>query len=283
MNISALFPGQGSQVVGMGKDFFEVSDEARSVFSKADRALGFSISKLCFDGPIEELTLTKNAQPAILTASYVCFLEFKKRFPNANIICSAGHSLGEYTALVAAGVISFEDAVLLVHKRGTYMQEAVPEGTGGMVALLGPTEEEIRVLLSDIGDGIAEIANLNCPGQTVVAGDNQGIQNFSAKAAEKGWKVIPLKVSAPFHCSLMKPAAENLKKDLEAINFNNPQFPIYSNVKAQEINSGNEARELLYQQVCSSVRWTESVVNMIKLTPESFVEFGSGSVFECIL
>ncbi len=277
--IGGLFPGQGSQLVGMGKEIVETYSEARAVFSDADKELGFSLSALCFNGPLEVLTLTQNAQPAILVTSFACFLASK-----AKLAAAAGHSLGEYTALVAANVLSFADAVQLVHKRGRYMQEAVPQGEGKMVAALGSIEEEVIIALREVGEGIAEVANLNCPGQTVIAGDVEGIDAFSAIMKNRGLKVVPLNVSAPFHCRLMNPAAERLARDLDAITFSTPSFPVYANFTGLPVASGEQARELLKKQVCGTVRWTDCMVNMLereKIT--QCFEFGAGSVLANLL
>ena len=274
MKVVGLFPGQGSQSVGMGSEFFNSSESVKELFSEADKSLGFSLSELCFNGPIEELTLTKNAQPAILVTSFAAF-----QLAGLKLSAGAGHSLGEYTALVAAGVITFSDAVNLVHKRGSYMQEAVPAGEGAMVAVMGPSEEEISSVISQVESGVCEIANLNSPGQTVVAGSSAGIESFSEKMKEAGGKVIPLNVSAPFHCSLMQPAAEKLAADLDAITFNDPSFPIYANYSAEAVNAGDQARELLKKQVCGSVRWTDSIQKLFaEVTPTHTVEFGAGGV-----
>ena len=277
--LAFLFPGQGSQSIGMGFELAQADDSARELFAAADRALGFALSEICFNGPIERLTLTQHAQPAILTASTAAF-----RAADIHVSAAAGHSLGEYSALVAAGVLKFEDAVVLVNKRGRYMQEAVPAGAGKMVAILGPSDEDVRQAAAEISSGVAEIANLNCPGQTVAAGDAAGIDAFSELIKSRGAKVIPLNVSAPFHCSLMKPAADALKRDLDATTFSEPVFPVYSNVTARPIISGAEARKLLHEQVCSPVRWTESMQNMIKdLAPKAFVEFGAGGVLSNVM
>ncbi len=273
-NIAALFTGQGAQRIGMGKSFFETSEIARDLFQVADKTLGFSLSKLCFEGPIEELTLTANAQPALLLTSYISFLESAVK-----PIAGAGHSLGEYSALVSAGAIKLEDALTLVHKRGIYMQEAVPAGSGKMVAVMGPEEEELRAIISLIDDGIVEIANLNTPGQTVISGAIKGIDAFLEVATEKKIKAIPLNVSAPFHCSLMKSAAEKLSADLDAVEFNVLNFKIYANFTAQVIQSGREARELLKRQVCGTVRWFESIRRMIaEQGITTTVEFGASDV-----
>jgi [acyl-carrier-protein] S-malonyltransferase len=272
--VAGLFPGQGSQSVGMGAEFLETSDLARALFEQADQALGFNLSELCAQGPLERLTLTENAQPAILVVSYLCF-----KASGIELACGAGHSLGEYTALVAAGCLDFSDAVALVHKRGRYMQEAVPQGQGKMVAVMGPGEQEIRAVIGALEEGIVEIANLNCPGQTVVAGEAKAIDIFAEKMSAAGGKIIALNVSAPFHCSLMKPAADKLAKDLDAITFCPPKFSVYSNVSATPIAGAEEAREGLKKQVCSSVRWTESMLKMTQQEQVTHtVEFGAGGV-----
>lgn len=278
-SIAGLFPGQGSQSVGMGADFYHSTETGRSIFAKADAVLGYSLSKLCLEGPLEELTLTMNSQPAILVVSYISYLQAE-----IPLTAAAGHSLGEYTALVAAGALEFEDAVSLVHRRGRYMQEAVAPGQGKMLAVMGPSEEEIRQTAAEIDAGVIEIANLNCPGQTVVAGDLAGADAFAEKIAAAGAKVIPLNVSAPFHCSLMKPAAEKLAKDLDATTFAAPKFPVYANVNAKPVASAAEVRERLKEQVCGSVRWTESMVNLIEGHKiELAVEFGPGAVLSKLL
>ncbi len=272
---AALFPGQGSQAVGMGSKLYETSDIAKNLFESANNILGYNIKDLMLNGPIESLTSTENAQPALLTSSYAYYKHFTDS--GNKVDACAGHSLGEYTALVAAEVISFEDAVMLVHKRGKYMQEAVPAGLGGMLAVMGLGEEEILNFCSKVTSGIVEIANLNCPGQTVVAGDKKGLAEFQDIAS--GSKIIPLNVSAPFHCSLMKPAADNLAKDLDAIYFNEPKIPVVANVTAKAITNAEESKELLKQQVCSSVRWTDSVNYLVnELSVNQTIEFGPGGV-----
>lgn len=279
VKVCGLFPGQGSQVVGMGKAWFDASDEFAAMFSRADEVLSYSISKLCFEGPIEELTLTYNAQPALLLVSYLSYL-----FSDIKIDAAAGHSLGEFSALVAAGVISLEDAILLVHKRGKYMQEAVPFGKGAMAAVMGPSEEEITNYIKEGASGVVEIANLNSPGQTVLSGEVDAMKSFYAFLAEKGAKVIPLNVSAPFHCSLMEDAAVKLSSDLDAITFNDPKFPVYANYTAKLIDSGSSARELLKKQVCGTVRWTSQVTNLVsEQSITHAIEFGAGSVLSKLL
>jgi len=275
----ALFPGQGSQTVGMGKALLDQSESARRIFAEADEALGFSITKLCLEGPIEELTLTEHAQPAILTASIAIYSE-KNLVPAA----AAGHSLGEYSALVAAGSLKFADAVKLVNRRGKYMQESVEPGKGKMIAVLGPAPEEIRAAISNVSVGIKEIANLNCPGQTVVAGDVLGIDALVEELGKIGAKVVPLNVSAPFHCSLMKPAADKLAVDLDNVEISNPKFPVYSNFTAQVVKTAEEVRAALKNQVCGSVRWTESIQNALKDTGAKVsVEYGAGKVLSNLM
>ena len=279
MEFSAVFPGQGSQSVGMGRDFRDNHSLAAELFEAADKALGFSLSDLCFSGPEDKLQLTKYSQPAILTASVVAFQLLGKK-PSV----AAGHSLGEYSALVCAGALKFEDAVNLVYSRGCYMQEAVPADVGAMVAVMGPTPEEIKTAISSVEKGVVEIANLNSPGQTVVAGEKAAVASFSEIIGKAGAKVIPLKVSAPFHCSLMQSAADKLANDLEKTSFSPLQFPVYANVSAQKISSENEARELLKQQVCGSVRWSETVGNIVAdESIKSFVEFGPGVVLSRLI
>jgi [acyl-carrier-protein] S-malonyltransferase len=262
----------------MGKSFFETNEIAQEVFKTADKILGFKLSELCFAGPIEELTLTANAQPALLLTSYIAF-----KLSDVKPIAGAGHSLGEYSALVAAGSLKFEDAINLVYKRGRYMQEAVPAGTGKMIAVMGPEEAQLQELAQKVinsTDGaIVEIANLNTPGQTVLSGNNAGIDDFVKLAGENKIKVIPLNVSAPFHCSLMQPAATKLALDLDRTEFKNPEWTVYSNFTAQGVKSGAEARELLKKQVCGSVRWFESVRNMLQENNiEATVEFGAADI-----
>lgn len=279
MKIAGLFPGQGSQATGMGKAFYEGSDKAKEIFHAADKALGFSLSQLCFNGPIEELTLTKNAQPAILLVSTVAF-----RLAGIKLDTAAGHSLGEYSALVAAGALNFEDAIQLVHKRGSYMQEAVQPGAGKMLAVMGPTPEEIAEVTALVTSGTVEAANFNSPGQTVVAGDVSGVDAFAELIATRGAKVIPLNVSAPFHCRLMDPAKRKLEADLAAITINAPLFPVYSNVTAQPHTTTEEIRKLLAAQVTASVQWTNSMVNMIESEGvTNAVEFGAGGVLSKLL
>jgi [acyl-carrier-protein] S-malonyltransferase len=272
-----LFPGQGSQTVGMGTDICEAFPVARELFAKADKALGFSLSDICFKGPEEKLKQTAISQPAILTTSIATYLCAKEIHGDAmTLIAAAGHSLGEYSALVAAGTLSFEDAVTLVHRRGTYMQEAVAEGEGAMLAVLGTEVAEIEQIISTL-ENLVEIANINAPGQTVLSGTAKGIAEYKANAGTT--KMIELPVSAPFHCSLMQPAAERLAKDLDATTFNPPAFPIIVNIDAIATTDASELRECLKRQVCGRVRWVESMQTAVgQFPPFSAVEFGNGNV-----
>ena len=278
-NIFTLFPGQGSQKVGMGKELADTYPLAKEIFALADQALGFELSKICFEGPADKLTLTEIAQPAILTVSTICYRLWKQSGASATqqIVAAAGHSLGEYSALVAAEAISFEDAVRLVNKRGKYMQEAVPVGTGKMVAVLGKEVSEIEAALPAAGGEIAQIANINAPGQIVVAGSVAGVQQFVERLGAA--KVIELTVSAPFHCDLMKPAEEKLRKDLAEIEIKKPLFPVYQNFTAQASEDPQVIRENLALQVCGRVRWVECVENAVSArAPQAVWEYGAGNV-----
>jgi [acyl-carrier-protein] S-malonyltransferase len=271
MTIAYLFPGQGSQTVGMGRDLYERSPEARALFDRADEALGYSISKICFEGPEDKLRLTRNTQPALLVVSTAAC-----RLLGRDPAVAAGHSLGEYSALVAAGVLRFEDAVVLVHKRGRYMQEAVPVGVGGMAAVLGVPGDEIEKRLADVRAGVVGIANWNSDDQIVISGDKAAVEE--ALVLIKAPKSVMLPVSAPFHSRLMKPAEERLAADLDATAFADPRFPIITNVDAKVIRTGEEARDALKRQVSRSVLWTRSMAAMNGLGIEACVECGPGKV-----
>ncbi len=284
MNTAFVFPGQGAQYVGMGRELYLNYPEAASIFKRADEALGLAISRLCFEGPEEELQKTAVTQPAVLTTSTACLEVFKKEgapVPSA----VAGHSLGEYTALVAAGSFTFEDAVRLVRKRGQYMQEAVPLGTGGMAAVMGlPAEEVIEICRRASVAGTVEAVNLNCPGQVVVAGDLDGLNAAGALAGKAGARrFVPLPVSAPFHSRLMKPAGERLAGDLESISITNPGIPVVTNVDADFVHTGSGVRDALIRQVYSPVRWEESIRLLIAKGINTFIEIGPGKVLSGLI
>jgi [acyl-carrier-protein] S-malonyltransferase len=280
--ILALFPGQGSQKVGMGKELYAASPTAQRYFNEANEALGFSLSDICFEGPEAKLTETAIAQPAILTVSALCYALARENAPQLPVVAAAGHSLGEYSALVAAKAISFQDAVLLVHKRGTYMQEAVPVGVGKMVAVLGKEMSDINAALEKVTVGVAEVANDNAPGQIVVAGNAEGIKAFVENLP--GAKVIELQVSAPFHCSLMKRAQERLALDIAKLSIKAPAFPIYQNVTAQAVIDPEVIRANLISQVCGQVRWVACMQRAIAETsPALTVEFGAGNVLSGLM
>ncbi|MCA1632808.1 MAG: ACP S-malonyltransferase [Acidobacteria bacterium] len=279
MGIAHIFPGQGSQSPGMGRELAEKYPAARAVFAEADEALGFALSRLCFEGPAEDLQLTENTQPAILTTSVAAWRALEAEGV-AGPVLVAGHSLGEYSALVAAGALSLGEAVRVVRKRGRYMQEAVPVGAGAMAAILGLDAETVREVCEEVACGEAcGPANLNSPNQIVIAGSVAAIERAVVKLKERGAKrAIPLKVSAPFHCALMLPAQELLAKDLEEIEFADPRVPVVTNVDAQVVRSGLELRDSLIRQVSSPVRWRESVEVLWREGARTFVEVGPGKV-----
>jgi [acyl-carrier-protein] S-malonyltransferase len=276
--LAFLFPGQASQYAGMGRDLAENFAESRSIFEAADAALGFAISKLCFDGPEEELKLTENTQPAILTVSTAAHRALEKRGIVPDFV--AGHSLGEYSALVAAGSLDFAGAVKIVRNRGRYMQEAVPHGEGAMAAIMGLPPGEVTDLCKQAADHeVVTPANLNSPEQTVISGSAGAVKRGVEIASQKGAKrAVMLPVSAPFHSPLMEPAQRRLERDLRAAAFGPLRFPLITNADAEAISSGEEAREALIRQVTLPVRWLDSIREMIERGVNIFVEVGPGKV-----
>ena len=281
--LAFLFPGQASQYPGMGRDLAENFPESRAVFDEADAALGFSISKLCFEGSEDDLKLTENTQPAILTVSVATYRALEARGVTPNFV--AGHSLGEYSALVAAGALDFPAAVKLVRKRGRYMQEAVPAGEGAMAAILGLSPADVAEVCKKAAAGeVVSPANLNSPEQTVIAGSAAAVKRAVETASQSGAKrAVVLAVSAPFHCSLLMPAQQRLETDLRAAAFGPLRFPLITNVDAEAITSGEEARDALIRQVTLPVRWHESVREMIDQGVNIFVEVGPGKVLSGLL
>jgi [acyl-carrier-protein] S-malonyltransferase len=276
--VAFIFPGQASQYPGMGKELAEKYPSARAVFEEADAALGISISKICFEGMEEELKLTANTQPAILTVSVAAYRVLAERGISADYV--AGHSLGEYSALVAAGSLNFADAVKLVRKRGTYMQEAVPAGQGSMAAIMGLAPTVVLEVCKKAAQGeVCSPANLNSPEQTVISGSAAAVKRAVEIASQSGAKrAVVLAVSAPFHCALMMPAQEKLEKDLATSKLADLQIPLVTNVDADEITKGEEARSSLIRQVTMPVRWEESMRVLLDGTVNTFVEVGPGKV-----
>src|SRR5262245_11516885 len=278
MKTAFVFPGQGSQYAGMGREIAERYDVARQVFSEADRALGFSLSEICFDGPEEALKLTENTQPAILVTSIAVCRVLEEKGIRPDFV--AGHSLGEYSALVAAGSLKLSDAVSLVRRRGQYMQEAVPVGVGAMAAILGLEVSAVYDVCERAAEGqVVSPANLNSQLQTSIAGNREAVERAAALAKQAGAKrAIMLQVSAPFHCALMKPAEERLAVDLANLPFADLRMPLVANVDAAVANRGDEARKNLERQVSRPVRWRESVERLLAEGVTRFVEVGPGSV-----
>jgi len=278
--IAFVFPGQGAQAVGMGKDAFDAFDCSRAIFEQADEALGFSISQIIFEGPEDTLKQTANTQPALLTVSVALLEALEGRGLKPDYV--AGHSLGEYSALVAAGVLSFEDAVRTVRARGQFMEQAVPSGQGAMAAVLGAERDTLAALCAAItAEGSAvELANVNCPGQIVVSGTAAGVDAVVQRGKEEAGakRVIPLEVSGPFHSSLMKPAAVNLQATLADIAMKDANVPVVANVTANAVTSADEIRGLLVEQVYSPVLWEDSVRYLVEQGVDTFVEIGSGTV-----
>jgi [acyl-carrier-protein] S-malonyltransferase len=276
--VAFIFPGQASQYSGMGKELAEKYPAARAIFDEADKALGFSISKICFEGTEEELKQTTLTQPAILTVSVAALWALSEKGIGADFV--AGHSLGEYSALVAAGSLNFADAVKLVHKRGKYMQEAVPVGQGAMAAILGLSPAVVTDACKRAAEGgVCAPANLNSPEQTVISGEAAAVKRAVEIASQLGAKrAVMLPVSAPFHSALMMPAQEELEKDLRAIKFADPHVPVVTNVDADTITKGDDAREALIRQVSMPVRWEESMRLLLDEGVNTFIEVGPGKV-----
>ena len=277
-----IFPGQGSQSVGMGTELYKNFNIVKKTFKEADEKLRYPISKIILDGPESELKLTKNTQPAILTISYCIFKLIIEEFniQLKEIKYFAGHSLGEYSALVSSNSLSFSDAVYLLHERGKSMQEAVPEGKGAMLAVMGLKTEEVKKYISDISKekGICEIANDNSNGQVILSGDKLAIEEISKILKENKKKSIFLPVSAPFHCSLMKPAAQRMEAIIDKTVFKNPSTDLVSNVTAEPTRDSKKIKSLLIKQIFSKVRWRESVMFMIEKGVDEFIEIGPGKV-----
>ena len=278
LDIAFLFPGQGSQYVGMGQGLFDEYGEARETFEEADGALNFRLSKLCFEGPEDELKETANQQPALLTISIAAYRVLESRGYKPGIV--AGHSLGEYSALVAAGSLGFADAVRLVRKRGEYMQAAVPPGVGAMAAILKLPNGKLDEILRDAAEGeVVTAANFNSPEQVVISGNARAVERAMELAKAAGAKrAVLLPVSAPFHCPLMRPAQEKLALDLEMTEFKDLQIPLINNWQATETTTGVQARQGLFEQVPNPVRWTDSVREMARKEVRRFVEVGPGAV-----
>ena len=279
---SLLFPGQGSQVVGMGSEFFNNFHLVKKIFKEADEKLNFSISKIILEGPSDQLQLTKNTQPAILTVTYSIYETLKKEFnfDFSSFKFFAGHSLGEYSALVCSDSLKFEDALYLLHQRGKAMQEAVPVGLGSMVAILGTKIDLIKEIINFnlSGDDVCEIANDNAEGQVIISGKKDSVERVEKVLKEKKIKSIQLKVSAPFHCTLMKPAAEYMTNKINNVEFKIPKHKIISNVTADPITDPEIIKKFLIKQIYSSVKWRESILRMSKEKVRNFIEIGPGKV-----
>ncbi len=278
--VAFLFPGQGSQHVGMGKDFYENVPFAREIYDLANDILGWDIAKLCFEGPKEELTLTSNTQPAIMIHSYIA--QSLLREYGVEPVLAMGHSLGEYSALLAAGALDFATALFLVKERGRFMHTAVPQGGGAMAALLGIDRDEVEDICRET-EGVVEVANYNAPGQTVVSGAREAVEAAARLAKARGAiKTVMLPVGAPFHSSLLTEAAEQMSEVLDSVKFSKLSFPVYSNVTSQPVRDSEEARRLLKMQVRAAVRWEDSIRSSEKERIDVYVEVGPGRVLSAL-
>ncbi len=279
--IALVFPGQGSQTVGMGKDLYEKSGTAKNIFDTADKIIGVPLSKLCFEGPQDILTDTINAQPAIMVTSIAIFETLKEKLGNRTFRfdMTAGHSLGEYTALVTAGALSFDNAVKLVRERGRLMKEADEKSPGGMAAILGLDDSEVDKIVKEAqSEGIIIVANYNCPGQIVISGDENGLKKAMELANARGAKkVVRLQISIAAHSPLMRPALTELAQAIEKTTFNTASVPVIANVTGKPISTSEEIKAELSEQLCASVLWTQSVQNMINMGVDTFIEIGPGS------
>ena len=277
-SIAFIFPGQGSQAVGMGRELATMHPVARQTFEEADAALGFSLSSLCFQGPEDRLKLTEITQPAILTVSVAALRVLQEQGVHASF--AAGHSLGEYSSHVAAGTLSFADAVRTVHHRGRYMQEAVPVGTGAMAAILGMALDQVLALCREAAHGeVCAPANINSPDQIVISGNTEAVQRAADLAKHRGAKrAIMLQVSAPFHCSLLEPAQQQVARDLARIEFHSMEIPVVTNVDAAFVDTPQAARDALIRQVTGAVQWERCTRQLIARGVETFVELGPGKV-----
>ncbi|MHA0855924.1 ACP S-malonyltransferase [Paenibacillus sp. CMAA1364] len=277
--VAFVFPGQGAQTVGMGQDVYDSLPKCREVFDTTNEVLGMDMTSLIFNGPDEELKRTFNTQPALLTTSIAYLRALEDKGIQVDFV--AGHSLGEYSALVASGVLSLEDAVAIVRARGQFMEQAVPDGLGAMAAVLGAEREALTTLCLEVTEGghVVELANMNCPGQIVISGSRLGVSEVSDRVKEAGGKrAIPLEVSGPFHSSMMREAALKLEQTLNTVTFHEPQIPLVANVTAQLVTEGSAIRQLLVEQVYSPVLWEDSVAYLIAQGVDTFIEIGPSSV-----
>ena len=283
MPIAFLFPGQGSQKVGMGRELASLYPIAKETFDEADDALGYKLSQLCFEGPEDQLKLTEITQPAILTVSVAAWRVLQSQGFTPTYV--AGHSLGEYSAHVAAGTISFADAARTVRSRGKYMQEAVPVGVGAMAAILALPADQVEKICAESAQGeVCQTANLNSPDQTVISGSKTAVERAAALAKERGAKrALILPVSAPFHCALMQPAQDHLAIDLKSLSFHNPEVPVMCNVDAGLVTTADQSRDALIRQVTGAVQWVRSIQALVALGVGNFVEVGPGKVLSGLM